>query len=106
MVLEGVHLVPGMLPPIEGALAVHCVLEIESEQEHASHFWVRDSASEGLRPVQRYLDALADIRFVQDYIVERARRLGVPVVENSNIDVAIATVMGLVLSSAERMERV
>src|SRR5262249_52882029 len=26
MVLEGVHLVPGMLPPIEGALVVHCCL--------------------------------------------------------------------------------
>ncbi len=106
MVLEGVHLVPGMLPPIEGALAVHCVLEIESEEVHAGHFWVRDSASEGLRPVQRYLDALADIRSIQDYIVERARRAGVPVVENTRAEATIATVMELVLSTAERMERV
>ena len=106
MVLEGVHLVPGMLPPIDGALAVHCVLEIESEEVHAGHFWVRDSASEGLRPVQRYLDALADIRSIQDYIVERARRAGVPVVENTRVEATIATVMELVLSTAERMERV
>ncbi len=36
MVLEGVHLVPGMLPQqIEGALVVHCVLAIESEDRHA-----------------------------------------------------------------------
>ena len=34
MVLEGVHLVPGMVPPVEGALAVQCVLEIESEDVH------------------------------------------------------------------------
>jgi 2-phosphoglycerate kinase len=106
MVLEGVHLVPGMLPPIEGALAVHCVLEIENEEAHASHFWVRDAASQGVRPVERYLDSLDDIRFIQDYIVERAHRAGVPVVENSNIELAIATVMELVLSSAERLERV
>ncbi len=106
MVLEGVHLVPGMLPPIEGALAVHCVLEIESEEVHAGHFWVRDSASEGLRPVQRYLDALRDIRSVQAAIVERAGRTGVPVVENSHFEATIATVMELVLSSVERMERV
>jgi len=106
MVLEGVHLVPGMLPPVEGALAVHCVLEIESEQVHAAHFWVRDAASEGLRPVQRYLEALDDIRFIQSYIVERARRAGVPVIENSNIDVTVASVMELVLSSAERLEGV
>ena len=106
MVLEGVHLVPGLLPPIDGALVVHCVLEIEDQSTHASNFWVRDAASEGLRPVQRYLDALDDIRFVQDYIVERARRFGVPVVENSNIELTIGTVMELVLSSVERLERV
>jgi 2-phosphoglycerate kinase len=104
MVLEGVHLVPGMLPPIEGALVVHCVLAIESEEAHASHFWIRDATSEGVRPVEKYLDALGDIRLIQDYIVERAQRERVPVVENGNMQLAIATVMELVLASAERME--
>ena len=104
MVLEGVHLVPGMLPEIGGALVAQCVLEIEDEATHAGHFWVRDAASEGLRPVHRYLDALGDIRLIQDFIVERARRAGVPVVENSDIEHTIATVMELVLSSAGRLE--
>jgi 2-phosphoglycerate kinase len=103
MVLEGVHLVPGMVPPIEGALAVECVLEIESENVHASHFWVRDTTTEGLRPVGRYLDQLSDIRRVQEYIVDRARRCDVPVIENSIIDTTIGAVMDLVLSSAERL---
>ncbi len=106
MVLEGVHLVPGMLPPIEGALAVQCVLAIEEATEHAGHFFVRDASTQGARAVNRYLDSLPEIRAIQDYIVERARREGVPVIENSNIELAIATVMELVLSSAERLERV
>ena len=59
-----------------------------------------------MRPVDRYLEALGDIRFIQDYIVERARRAGVPVVENSNIELTIATVMELVLSTAEHREGV
>ena len=104
MVLEGVHLVPGMLPPIPGAVVVHCVLAIEDEEEHATHFFVRDFASEGLRPVDRYLGALADIRVIQDAIVERARRLDVPVVQNEELGRTIATVMELVLASTERME--
>jgi len=58
MVLEGVHLVPGLLPPIGNALAVQCVLTIEHEERHASHFWVRDLTSDGMRPMQRYLDVL------------------------------------------------
>jgi 2-phosphoglycerate kinase len=101
IVLEGVHLVPGLLPPIEGALAVHCVLQIEDREAHAAHFWIRDATSVGLRPVQRYLDALDDIRLIQGAIVDRARRYEVPVVENRNIEQTITTVMDLVLSSVE-----
>ena len=103
LVLEGVHLVPGMLPPVEGALVVHSVLAIEDEEAHEAHFWVRDSHSEGLRPVQKYLDSLADIRVIQDFIVEQAQTHGVPVVENSSIELSIGTVMELVLSGVEHL---
>jgi 2-phosphoglycerate kinase len=102
LVLEGVHLVPGMLPPVEGALVVHCVLAIEDADLHASHFWVRDARSEGLRPVQKYLDSIGDIRRLQDFILDQARAHGVPVVENGSIELSIGTVMELALSSAER----
>jgi 2-phosphoglycerate kinase len=101
MVLEGVHLVPGMLPPIENALTVHCVLQIEDRAAHEAHFWIRDATSDGLRPVQRYLDALDDIRQIQQAIVDRARRFEVPAIENRNIEETITTVMDLVLSSVE-----
>ena len=106
LVLEGVHLVPGMLPKVENALVVHCVLAIEDEETHAAHFWVRDASSEGLRPVQKYLDALPDIRLVQEFVVEQAQRASVPIVENSSIELSIATVMELVLSRAERFAKV
>lgn len=106
LVLEGVHLVPGMLRPVEGALAVECVLAIGDAEEHAAHFWVRDAASEGLRPVRKYLDALTDIRLVHDHIVERARLLGVPVVENADLERGIEAVIELVLTGTERLERV
>ncbi len=102
LVLEGVHLVPGMLPPVEGALVVHCVLAIEDADLHTSHFWVRDAHSEGLRPVQKYLDAIVDIRRLQGFILDQARACGVPIVENGSIELSIGTVMELVLSGAER----
>src|SRR6266545_4607858 len=96
MVLEGVHLVPGMLPPIEGALVVQCVLAIDDEEEHSTHFMVRDAGSDGVRPHAKYLDRLDDIRRVQDHIVRRARRHRVPVIANADIRTAIAAVMELV----------
>jgi 2-phosphoglycerate kinase len=101
MVLEGVHLVPGMLPKeIEGALVVECVLAIDDSEAHASHFWIRDTDSEGVRPYEKYLDAFEDIRLIQTYILGRARKHGVPVIENGNIEAAIGEVMELVLSAA------
>jgi 2-phosphoglycerate kinase len=106
LVLEGVHLVPGMLPAIEGALVVHCVLAIEDREAHESHFWVRDIHSDGMRPVRKYLDSIADIRLIQDFILEEAQVSGVPVVENSSIELTIGTLLELVLSGAERFATV
>ena len=108
MVLEGVHLVPGMLRLDDcPALVVQCVLAIQDETEHADHFWVRDGATDGLRPVQKYLERLSDIRRLQDFIVSRAEQNGVPVVSEATVEDTIRAVIELVLTSAEeRLERV
>jgi 2-phosphoglycerate kinase len=106
MVLEGVHLVPGMLPAqLPDALVVPCMLSIQDETAHAQHFFARDAGSH--RPTAKYLDRFAEIRRLQEYLVERAEREGVPVIENESADEATAAVAELVLSAAERMrERV
>jgi 2-phosphoglycerate kinase len=108
MVLEGVHLVPGMVSRAYGdALVVQCVLAIEDEAMHAGHFWVRDGTTDGLRPVQKYLDRLSDIRRLQDFIVARAQREGVRVIENADRETATEAVIDHVLAAAEeRLERV
>jgi 2-phosphoglycerate kinase len=104
MVLEGVHLVPGMVvTEVPHAFVVQCVVAIEDENLHRSHFWVRDYATEGLRPLEKYLDALPQIREIQDYLVERARRHDVPVIVNDSFDRAIADVMDLVLRRADQL---
>ena len=73
MVLEGVHLVPGMITTeLRGALVVQCVLAIHDEEIHTTHFWIRDATSEGVRPVDRYIAGMPEIRMIQDYVA-RAR---------------------------------
>jgi 2-phosphoglycerate kinase len=101
LALEGVHLVPGMIPPLDGAVFCQVLLAIEDEEEHASHFWTR--GSEGLRPFDKYLRALPDIRRVQDYLIERAAKARVPVIENSSIDATVDHVIDLVLAEVERV---
>jgi 2-phosphoglycerate kinase len=104
-VLEGVHLVPGMLRPIEGALVVECVVAIKSEEAHAGHFWIRDLSSNGVRPLDKYLDRMGDIRYLQDFIVERAQVEGVLVIDNSEREKAIAAVLELVLNAADNVHK-
>ena len=103
-VLEGVHLVPGMVSTdYPHATVVQCVIAIEDENVHRSHFWVRDHATDGLRPLEKYLDALPQIREIQDYLVERARRYDVPVIVNDSLDRALGDVLDLVLRRADKL---
>ena len=105
MVLEGVHLVPGLVPTqLDGALLAHVLLEIPDEDVHRMHFHVRDTATGGVRAMDKYLEHMDDIRRIQTYLTGRARREGVPVVENQNVDRSIDQVIRLVMSAAERMK--
>jgi 2-phosphoglycerate kinase len=106
MVLEGVHLVPGMLPRIEGALVVQCVLAIEDEEEHSTHFLVRDAGLDGLRPHAKYIERLDDIRRIQEHIVGRALRHYVPVITHTDMRKASDAVLQLVLASTEQVQKV
>jgi len=102
MVLEGVHLVPGMVPSdIHDAVVVHAVLAVANDDVHRTHFHVRDTATSGVRAMEKYLDQIEAIRRLQEYIVGRAEKTGVPVIESSNPERATAQLMELVLASAE-----
>jgi len=95
IILEGVHLVPGLLPTVvEAAVFCPCVLSIEDETAHAQHFFARSGDSE--RPLSNYLDHFAEIRRLQRFVVGRAEREGVPVIENEDADLATAAVLELV----------
>ena len=107
MVLEGVHLVPGLLPSsMAGALLVHVVLEIGDEDVHRMHFHIRDASTGGVRPMDKYLERLDAIRRIQTYVAGRARREGVPVVDNANVERTIDQVIELVMQAAERTRTV
>src|SRR4029078_10861750 len=91
-----------MLPRIYVALVVQCVLAIDDEEEHSTHFMVRDAGLDGLRPHPKYIARLDYIRRIQEHIVRRAKRHNVPVIANNDIRAAIDSVLELVLASAEQ----
>jgi 2-phosphoglycerate kinase len=109
MVLEGIHLVPGLvgLPPAASeALVAQCVLAIDDPELHELHFYVRDAHSDGVRPVARYLDRFDEIRRIQDELIVRAGREGVAVIDSSDVDRAVTEALDLVLAGVERAQRV
>ena len=102
MIVEGVHVVPGLLPTrLEGAVVCPFVLTIEDEDDHARHFFSRNAGSE--RPLASYLDHIGDIRRLQTFIVARAEREGIPVIENVSAEQASAQVIDIVQSAAARV---
>jgi 2-phosphoglycerate kinase len=100
LVLEGVHLVPGVLPSglREQAVVVHAILAVEDEARHRSHFLLRSEA-QARGPAARYVERLETIRKLQDHLVEDARRDGVPVIVNASLDGAVAEALRLVLDA-------
>ncbi len=56
-VVEGVHLVPGLVAPEQqpGATVVQVLLTIQDEEAHQSHFVARDRIAGGARALDRYL---------------------------------------------------
>jgi 2-phosphoglycerate kinase len=102
IIFEGVHLVPGLLPTgMEGAIVCPFVISIEDETEHAQHFFSRTEGSE--RPLGNYLDHFAEIRRLQTFIVGRAEREGIPVIENESAEQTSADMIEIVRSAADRV---
>ena len=100
ILLEGVHLVPGLLPDAlhERGLVVHAVLAVEDEAVHRSHFELRgEAAARG--PTARYLDSFPTIRKLQAHLVERAEAEGVPVIRTVALDDAVTEMLELVLAA-------
>jgi 2-phosphoglycerate kinase len=57
-----------------------------------------------MRPYEKYLECFDDIRLVQEYILGRAQRHEVPVIQNANLEEAVVEVMELVLNAAEPLQ--
>jgi 2-phosphoglycerate kinase len=110
LVVEGVHMVPGMLAPeaaeerMSDVLLLPLVVSVSDPELHRSHFLVREQQTSGKRVLARYLQGFADIRKIQDFILERAATEGTLVVDNVSIDDAVGTVVDALYGVIEQTE--
>jgi 2-phosphoglycerate kinase len=97
VVVEGVHVVPGGVHPRvrDRCVLVEALVVVDDPDLHRGHFSLRP----GTRPAERYLAGFDDIRRLQDHLWARARSEGVAIVDNENVDGALARLMELVLDA-------
>jgi len=102
VVIEGAHIVPGFLDPeafAGKAVIVPLVLQVDDEDLHRSHFYVRAHDSRA-RPVERYLAHFDNIRKIQKYIKSLALQHGVPIISNYTLDACLRQVIDHVIDRA------
>jgi 2-phosphoglycerate kinase len=111
LVIEGVHLVPEIIPKryLEHPNVCTLVVHLSDEEVHRSRFYIRAMGTAMRRPAEEYISHFQQIRQIHDYIVESAGRAGVNAVENLSIentsDAVVEIVANRVSGIAERAER-
>lgn len=85
MVIEGVHLVPGLLNVdhlSKDAQIINVVIANLDRDDYLGRFPDREKTEES-RPAERYMNNIDSILEIQDYILEMAYQVQTPVVENT-----------------------
>ena len=102
VIIEGIHLVPGLLPlgEYDDVTLLEIVLTIDDEERHKSHFKTRGKETQGRRDEQAYLEHFSEIRMIHDFLRKRADNEGVPIINSSNFDEAIDRVLELILDAS------
>lgn len=92
LLMEGIHLVPGYITPAPSSESIfHFVLTVPDKREHINRFHAR--AKDSRRPPEHYIRDIDKIRQVQDHVAGRARRYGVPVIENKTLEGTVSEIL-------------
>ncbi len=97
VVVEGVHLMPPLVPfsDLEGAvIQLPLLLTTLSEEVHRNRFLNR--ALKSGRRAERYLDHFQRIRALQEHLIEQAETYGIPVFDTSDGETALPRGLRLV----------
>lgn len=94
VMLNGVHIVPGLITPDEDFPLFTYVLTVGTPEEHRGRFIQR--FLDGDRKPTEYLQRMDAIRQLDEYIVEQCHRHGVPVIVSSTFEGTVLAVMDAV----------
>jgi 2-phosphoglycerate kinase len=101
MIIEGIHLLPDLVETdaFDDGLLVYVVLDVEDGADLRHRFTTRAQSSD--RPARRYQDKLDRIRDLQRHVVSTARRSGVPVLANRDVDTTVHRLLDLIFTAVD-----
>ncbi len=100
-IIEGIHLVPGYIRL--NSKDFMYVITVRNRKELEARFYERARYSR--RPADYYLEHLDEIMMIQDFIVERAKELGIPMVPNVELESTVLKIINdLMRSLMEELE--
>ena len=104
LILEGGHLLPGIVDVSRYAADAHVVFQVVAtldREAHRKRFSVRYKRARDREPT-RYLRHFREIVQIQDHILEEADRYELPIIDNVNKEETILSVIRSVLASIQR----
>ncbi len=103
MIIEGVHLLPSLIPFSEfadQAYHIPVVISVDDEKTHHARFNERQRSSS--RKAERYKMKFNRIREIHDYFVTVAKEEKVPVINNVDFDHAINKLVQTVITNLQK----
>ncbi len=100
-VLEGVHLVPGLLDlkALKDTNIIEIVLVQSDEEKHRKNFEVRGLQTEQRRNFKKYMEHFQEIRVIQEFITAQAKQQEVTIIELNDFDEVLEQVLELTMQT-------
>ncbi|MFQ6124730.1 MAG: 2-phosphoglycerate kinase [Candidatus Heimdallarchaeota archaeon] len=99
LIVEGVHVCPRLLNKhlLKKPNVIVVFLKLREEGSHLSRIFARSQNVVVKRPAARYIEHFADIRKIQDHLINQALLFGLPVIENTNQIDTVMTIISFIL---------
>lgn len=103
MIVDGVHLVPGVIQPVNQSdgIVIPMLITIHNVQEHRERFKHRERRAKD-RPAKKYLKNFEAIRIIQDKLVEISHQNEIPVFNNEDVNTTVDRIITHILYQIEQ----
>ncbi|EHR78566.1 2-phosphoglycerate kinase [Thermococcus litoralis DSM 5473] len=88
-IIEGIHLVPGYVSLNDRSFMY--LITVKNSEALEARFYER--ARYSLRPAEYYVKNIDNIMHIQEYLIEKAKEYGIPIIENIELEQSINSIM-------------